>query len=384
MSNEIESYDTFDKMNLKEPLLRGIYAYGFEKPSTIQSKAIIPIIKGGDVIAQAQSGTGKTATFTIGVLQRIDETKPNCQALIMAPTRELTQQIHRVITAISDYMNMTCHLSIGGRSIGEDHRALRGTCQLVVGTPGRIFDLLERTILIPDSISCVVLDEADEMLSIGFKEQIRTIFQRMPAECQIILFSATMKEDIIQLTEQFLRSPTRIFVKRDEITLEGIRQYYVNVEKEDWKLATLLDLYENISVNQAIIFCNTRKNVEWLAEQMNENGFTVSPFHSELDQIQRETIMKEFRNGQTRVLIATDILGRGIDVQQVSMVFNVDIPYKTENYIHRIGRSGRFGRKGVAINFVTNESMSQMQEIQRYYSTQINELPQNLKELELE
>lgn len=382
MSDEIESYGTFDKMNLKEQLLRGIYAYGFENPSTIQSKAIIPITKGGDVIAQAQSGTGKTATFTIGVLQRIDETKPNCQALIMAPTRELTQQIHRVITAISDYMNMTCHLSIGGRSIGEDHRALRGTCQLVVGTPGRIVDLLERTILVPDSISCVVLDEADEMLSIGFKEQIRTIFQRMPLECQFILFSATMKEDIIQLTEQFLRSPTRIFVKRDEITLEGIRQYYVNVEKEDWKLVTLLDLYENISVNQAIIFCNTRKNVEWLAEQMNENGFTVSPFHSELDQIQRETIMKEFRNGQTRVLIATDILGRGIDVQQVSMVFNFDIPYKTENYIHRIGRSGRFGRKGFAINFVTNDSMSQLQEIQRYYSTQINELPQDLKELE--
>jgi len=375
MADEIESYASFDHMELKESVLRGIYGYGFEKPSIIQSKAIVPITKGGDIIAQAQSGTGKTATFTIGVLQRINESKSECQALIMAPTRELSHQIHRVMVSLSDYMNIHCHLSVGGKSIGEDIKALRGPCQILVGTPGRIYDVLERGILKPDAMVSVVLDEADEMLSIGFKEQIRLIFEWMPSTCQFILFSATMKEEMIHLTEQFLQSPTRIFVKRDEITLEGIRQYYVNVEQEDWKITTLFDLYEQININQAIIFCNTRRTVEWLAEQMNEKGFSVSPFHSELDQPQRDHVMRQFRIGMTRVLISTDILGRGIDVQQVSMVFNYDIPVKVENYIHRIGRSGRFGRKGVAINFITNETMKTMQEIQSYYSTQINELP---------
>jgi translation initiation factor 4A len=382
MSEEIQCYHSFDKMDLKETILRGIYGYGFEKPSVIQSKAIVPIIKGGDIIAQAQSGTGKTATFSIGVLQQIDESIPNCQALIMAPTRELSNQIHRVITSISDYMNITCHISIGGKSIGEDVKALRNSCHIIVGTPGRIYDLLERGILQSEHIKSVVLDEADEMLSIGFKEQIRLIFECMPSSCQIILFSATMKQEMITLTETFLRSPTRIFVKRDEITLEGIKQYYVNVEREDWKITTLFDLYEQININQAIIFCNTRKTVEWLSEQMNEKGFCVLPFHSELDQYQREDVMRKFRLGTARVLISTDILGRGIDVQQVSMVFNYDLPVKIDNYIHRIGRSGRFGRKGVAINFITNDSISIMQEIQNYYSTQINELPIDIASIE--
>ena len=382
MSEEIQSYPSFDKMDLKESILRGIYGYGFENPSVIQSKAIVPIIKGGDIIAQAQSGTGKTATFSIGVLQQIDESIPNCQALIMAPTRELSNQIHRVITSISDYMNITCHISIGGKSIGEDVKALRNSCHIIVGTPGRIYDLLERGILQSECIKSVVLDEADEMLSIGFKEQIRMIFECMRPSCQIILFSATMKQEMITLTETFLRSPTRIFVKRDEITLEGIKQYYVNVEREDWKITTLFDLYEQININQAIIFCNTRKTVEWLSEQMNEKGFGVVPFHSELDQYQREDVMRKFRLGTARVLISTDILGRGIDVQQVSMVFNYDLPVKIDNYIHRIGRSGRFGRKGVAINFITNDSISIMQEIQNYYSTQINELPIDIASIE--
>lgn len=382
MSEEFESILSFDQMNLKENVLRGIYSSGFEKPSAIQSRAIIPLSHGRDTIAQAQSGTGKTATFTIGVLQRIDESKPVCQALILAPTRELSNQIFRVITMLSDYTGIKCHVCIGGKSISDDNKALRQGCQVVVGTPGRILDLMERKMLLPKEIVCVVMDEADEMMSIGFSDQIQSILQNMPNEVQIALFSATMSPEMIRLTERFMRNPVRIHVNQDEVTLEGIRQYYVDVEKEEWKLPTLLDLYENLSISQAIIFCNTRRTVEWLSEQLNEKGFAVSPFHSEMEQHQRDDLMKSFRSGLTRVLVTTDILGRGIDVQQVSLVFNYDIPTKKESYIHRIGRSGRFGRKGVAINFITEDTTMILRDIQYYYDTEIKELPNDISQLE--
>ena len=373
---------SFDEMNLKESVLRGIYASGYEKPSTIQSLAIRPLSQGRDTIAQAQSGTGKTATFSIGVLQRIEESNPTCQALILAPTRELSNQIFRVISMLSDAMTIRCHVCIGGKSIQEDHRALRQGCHVVVGTPGRVLDLMERNMLITKDITCVVMDEADEIMSIGFADQIQSILQNMPNEVQLVLFSATMSSDMIRLTERFMRNPARIFVKQEEVTLEGIRQYYINVEKEEWKLVTLLDLYENMSISQAIIFCNTRRTVEWLSDQLNNKGFAVSPFHSEMGQDQRDLLMSSFRAGLTRVLITTDILGRGIDVQQVSLVFNYDIPNKKENYIHRIGRSGRFGRKGMAINFITEETVLALRDIQQYYNTEIKELPSDVSSLE--
>lgn len=383
MSKEFETILSFDQMNLKENVLRGIYSSGFEKPSAIQSQAIIPLTQGRDTIAQAQSGTGKTAAFTIGVLQRIDESKPSCQALILAPTRELSNQIFRVITMLSDYTTIKSHVCIGGKSINDDNKSLRQGCQVVVGTPGRILDLMERKMLLPKEIICVVMDEADEMMSIGFSDQIQSILQNMPNDVQIALFSATMSPEMIRLTERFMRNPARIHVNQDEVTLEGIRQYYVDVEKEEWKLPTLLDLYENISISQAIIFCNTRRTVEWLSEQLNEKGFAVSPFHAEMEQHQRDDLMKSFRSGLTRVLVTTDILGRGIDVQQISLVFNYDIPTKKESYIHRIGRSGRFGRKGMAINFITEETSIVLRDIQHYYETEIKELPSDVSQLDM-
>jgi len=347
-SNYDETVDSFDDMNLKSELLRGVYAYGFERPSAIQQRAIMPVIKGHDVIAQAQSGTGKTATFSISVLQKIDPAVKQCQALILAPTRELAQQIQKVVVAIGDFMNVECHACIGGTSVRDDMKALQDGPQVVVGTPGRVHDMIQRRFLRTDAMKMFVLDEADEMLSRGFTEQIYDIFQLLPQSTQVVLLSATMPQDVLEVTTKFMRDPVRILVKKDELTLEGIKQFYIAVEKEEWKLDTLSDLYETVTITQAVIFCNTRKKVDWLTDRLTARDFTVSAMHGDMDQAQRDLIMKEFRSGSSRVLIATDLLARGIDVQQVSLVINYDLPANRENYIHRIGRGGRFGRKGVA------------------------------------
>lgn len=355
----------------------------------------MPVIKGSDVIAQAQSGTGKTATFSVSVLQKLDPNVKACQALILAPTRELAQQIQKVVVAIGDFMNVECHACIGGTSVRDDMKALQEGPQVVVGTPGRVQDMIQRRVLKTDSMKMFVLDEADEMLSVcsthppssdphannqqrGFTEQIYDIFQLLPQSTQVVLLSATMPQDVLEVTTKFMRDPVRILVKKDELTLEGIKQFYIAVEKEDWKLDTLSDLYETVTITQAVIFCNTRRKVDWLTAKLTALDFTVSAMHGDMDQGQRDLIMKEFRSGSSRVLIATDLLARGIDVQQVSLVINYDLPANRENYIHRIGRGGRFGRKGVAINFVTADDVRMMREIEQFYSTQIEEMPMNV------
>jgi translation initiation factor 4A len=380
-SNWNEIADNFDEMNLREDLLRGIYAYGFEKPSAIQQRAIIPCIRGRDVIAQAQSGTGKTATFSIAILQQIDLNNKDCQALILAPTRELAQQIQKVVLALGDFMQATCHACIGGTNVKEDMRKLEAGSQIVVGTPGRVADMLSRKAFYPKNIKMFVLDEADEMLSRGFKEQIHDVFTKMPYNIQVILLSATMPVDVLDVTKKFMRDPIRILVKKEELTLEGIKQFYIMVGREDWKLETLCDIYQTLTITQAVIFCNTRRKVDWLTQQMHAKDFTVSAMHGDMDQKEREVIMREFRSGSSRVLITTDLLARGIDVQQVSLVINYDLPNNRENYIHRIGRGGRFGRKGVAINFVTEEDKRNLHDIEQFYNTQINEMPQNVADL---
>ena len=368
-------------MSLKEELLRGIYAYGFEKPSAIQQRAIVPCIKVGlknakflglfllilfcvqgmDVIAQAQSGTGKTATFSIAILEKIDTGLRECQALLLAPTRELAQQIQKVVMSLGDYMGAQCHACIGGTSVREDMRKLDQGQHIVVGTPGRVFDMISRKVLRTHDIKQFVLDEADEMLSRGFKDQIYDVFRHLNQEIQVILLSATMPQEVLEVTTRFMREPVRILVKKEELTLEGIRQFYISVEREEWKLDTLCDLYETLTITQAVIFCNTRRKVDWLTEKMHQRDFTVSAMHGDMDQKERDVIMREFRSGSSRVLITTDLLARGIDVQQVSLVINYDLPTNRENYIHRIGRGGRFGRKGVAINFVTDEDKRSLQ-----------------------
>jgi len=368
-------------MKLKEALLRGVFAYEFEKPSAIQQRAIVPITQGRDVIAQAQSGTGKTATLCLGVLQQINTQNRNCQALILSPTRELAQQIAKVLMILGQYMQVQVHACIGGTSVGEDIRKLEYGVHVVSGTPGRVFDMIRRQKLLTRDIQLIVLDEADEMLGKGFKEQIYDVYRYLPPKTQVVLISATLPVEVLEMTEKFMTDPIRILVKRDEITLEGIKQFFVAVEKEEWKFDTLCDLYDTVTITQAVIFCNTKKKVDFLTEKMRQFNFTVASIHGDMPQNEREEIMQTFRAGEKRVLITTDVLARGIDVQQVSLVINYDLPINRETYIHRIGRSGRFGRKGVAINFVKNEDISLLRDIEQFYSTQIDEMPMNVADL---
>lgn len=380
-SNWSEVIDTFDGMGLREDLLRGIYAYGFEVPSAIQQRAVKPVLLGHDTIAQAQSGTGKTATFAISALQKLDLSKRDCQALIISPTRELAQQTQKVVESLGDFMKAKVHACVGGTAVRDDIRILQEGVHIVVGTPGRVSDMITRRALRLNEAQLFILDEADEMLSRGFKDQIYEIFKFLPEKIQVALFSATMPSEVLDVTAKFMRDPIRILVKRDELTLEGIKQFFVAVDKEEWKFETLVDLYETLTITQAIIYCNTRRKVDWLTEKMKSKDFVVSAMHSEMEQKERELIMREFRSGASRVLITTDLLARGIDVQQVSLVINFDLPTNRENYIHRIGRSGRFGRKGVAINFITQVDLRYLKDIETFYHTQIDEMPANVADL---
>uniref|UniRef100_A0A8D1Z6Z3 RNA helicase n=1 Tax=Sus scrofa TaxID=9823 RepID=A0A8D1Z6Z3_PIG len=395
-SNWNEIVDSFDDMNLSESLLRGIYAYGFEKPSAIQQRAILPCIKGYDVIAQAQSGTGKTATFAISILQQIELDLKATQALVLAPTRELAQQIQKVVMALGDYMGASCHACIGGTNVRAEVQKLQMEApHIIVGTPGRVFDMLNRRYLSPKYIKMFVLDEADEMLSRGFKDQIYDIFQKLNSNTQVVLLSATMPSDVLEVTKKFMRDPIRILVKKEELTLEGIRQFYINVEREEWKLDTLCDLYETLTITQAVIFINTRRKVDWLTEKMHARDFTVSAMHGDMDQKERDVIMREFRSGSSRVLITTDLLARGIDVQHLpgcppppptpsppcTAAPRSSPSSSYSNLFPRIGRGGRFGRKGVAINMVTEEDKRTLRDIETFYNTSIEEMPLNVADL---
>jgi len=290
-------------------------------------------------------------------------------------------QSRNVMLAFGDYLNVTCHACIGGKSVGEDMRILQSGVQVVSGTPGRVYDMIRRRALKTKLVKMLVIDEADEMLGRGFREQLYDIYRYLPPATQVVLVSATMPHDVLEMTTKFMQDPVRILVKRDELTLEGIKQFFVAVEKEDWKFDTLCDLYDILTITQAVIFCNTKKKVEWLTTKMREANFTVSCMHGDQPQKERDDIMTEFRSGKSRVLIATDVWGRGLDVQQVSLVINYDLPNSRELYIHRIGRSGRFGRKGVAINFVKNDDIRILRDIEQFYGTQIDEMPMNVAEL---
>ncbi|KAH9304208.1 hypothetical protein KI387_008612, partial [Taxus chinensis] len=305
-----EVHDTFDSMDLQENLLQGIYAYGFEKPSAIQQRGIVPFCQGLDVIQQAQLGTGRTATFCSGILQQLDYNIQDCQALVLTPSKGLAQQTEKVMRAIGDYLQVKVHACVGGTSIREDQRILLSGVHIVVGTPGRVFDMLRRRALFSDYIKMFVLDEADEMLSRSFKDQINDIFQLLPQNLQVGVFSATMPPEALETTRKFMNNPVRIHVKRDELTLEGIKQFNVNVDKEEWKLDALCDLYDTVAITESVIFINTRRKVDWLKDQMRARGHTVSATHGDMDQNTRDIIMREFRSGSSRVLITTDLLAR--------------------------------------------------------------------------
>jgi translation initiation factor 4A len=381
-SSDVKVYKSFDDMAIPAEILRGIYSFGFEKPSKIQEKAIMPIIEGHDVLAQAQSGTGKTGTFVIGSLTKIDPNVNKPQVLVMVPTRELAQQIAKVAQSIGQFLGnkgIRVHTATGGPPVHEDIRALERGVHFLVGTPGRIFDLLNRKALATSTIRVLVLDEADQMLEDRFREQVHCILSLgFPKTTQVALLSATMVPEVVEIARSLLRNPTQILLPAEEVTLEGIKQFFVLVERDDHKLDTLCDLYEQLSISQALIYCSTRQRVEWLSHQMTSRGFDLKYIHGDMDLHERKERMEAFRSGQCRVLISTDLLARGIDVQQVSLVINFELPVQRENYIHRIGRSGRFGRKGASINLVTERECKMQTDIEEYYGTKVQPLPQSL------
>jgi translation initiation factor 4A len=380
-----QSYEikTWDNLDIDTDLLRGIYAYGFENPSPIQCKAILPIMKGRDVIAQSQSGTGKTAAFTIGLLSKIKLNEKTIQSIVLSPTRELSQQTYDVIKSIGSMMkDLKVMNLVGGTSIEEDIRNIKmNVPHIITGSPGRVYDMIQRNVINCKTVDLLILDEADEMLSYGFKDQIYNIFQYLNGDAQVAMFSATLPVHINAITSKILRDPISILVKSESLTLEGIKQYFVAIEDDRYKYDTLKELFSYITVSQCIIYCNSVKRVMYLYDYMNEDKFPVCCIHSNMDKLSRENSIYEFRKGKQRILISSDITARGIDVQQVSIVINFDLPKCTSTYLHRIGRSGRWGRKGTGINFITPRDVHKIKEIERFYSTQIDELPGNLNEI---
>ena len=374
---EFETWE--DIRDLNPQLMRGIYGYGFEKPSPIQQKSILSIIDGRDVIAQAQSGSGKTGAFATGALNRVRLDLKQPQALIIAPTRELAKQIHDVIKDLGSQMTgLNVQLLIGGTSTEDDVSDLKANGpQVIIGCPGRVHDILRRQPAIGRGMQMLILDEADEMLSAGFNEQIYNIFQQLNTNVQVCLFSATMPPELHSLSDKFMRDPVRILVKSEMLTLEGISQFHVALETDHDKYATLKDLFTRISVSQCIIYCNSIRRVSDLAEAMMNDGFPVCCIHSGMEKDVRDKAYQEFRSGAHRVLISSNVTARGIDIQQVSTVINFDMPRDVHTYLHRIGRSGRWGRKGSGVNFVTRRDFRKLKEIESYYGTAIPELPAN-------
>ena len=368
----------WDDLDIDNDILRGIYAYGFEKPSPIQTKAIKPIISGKDIIAQAQSGTGKTAAFTIGALSIVNLTDNYTQVLVLSPTRELCTQTASVINNIGSMMKgLRIHTLFGGTYIEDNLDNVKLIPHIICGCPGKVYDMMRRNKITSYKIKLLILDEADEMLSDGFKEQIHSIFQYFNNNIQVALFSATLPSNIYSITSQFMRSPVKICVKAETLTLEGISQYFIGIEDDRQKYLVLKDLYLYISLSQCIIYCNSVKRVSDLYDAMLEDEFPVCCIHSNMEKKERDNSFLDFKNGKYRVLISSDITARGIDIQQVSVVINFDISNCVHKYLHRIGRSGRWGRKGVGINLITRRDICKIKEIESYYSCQINEMPAN-------
>ncbi len=380
MDEENKTKLSFDDLNLKENLLRGIYSYGFENPSKIQHEAVPKIASGKDIIAQAQSGTGKTGAFTIGALQNLKEDEKNTQILILSPTHELVHQISEVIRELSNYMDVSIMEVVGGTNVYECKKELEKSPQIIIGTPGRVLDMILKKCLFTNNIKTLIFDEADETLSYGFKDSIYQIVQTIPETTQICLFSATIPDEILDLSSRFMNNPERILIKKEELTLEGITQFYINIKINDWKFDVLKDLYDTINVSQCIIYINSKNKLMDIYTKLTNENFPVSYIHGELSSADRKEVMENFRSGHSRILLSTDLLSRGIDVQQLSLVINFDLPKTKETYIHRIGRSGRYGRKGVSINLVTDRDMRYMEEIESFYDTKISEMPQNIQD----
>lgn len=387
---KLEVHEYFDTMkNLKSDILKGIYAHGFQKPSKIQSIIIEPMYTTNkDIIAQAHSGTGKTGAFSIATLQTLDNKLRETQILVLSPTRELAEQTYIVYKALSKYLKINVHMSIGGTNRYEEIKKLRREKpHVVIGTPGRCFDMIRNKAFSINNLKCLVLDEADEMLNFGFKTQLYDIFDFLPEKVQVGLFSATMPEEILKMSEKFMRDPITLLLKAEQMTLDGINQYFINVGDEQNKFLFVCDLFKTTSIPQAIIFCNSKVKVDWLKEEIAKellgehntvvkNNF-IGFIHGDMEKADRKKALDDFRDTKTRILISSELISRGIDIQHVKLVINYDLPKVKTNYIHRIGRSGRMGRRGIAINIINSSEIKYLIDIRNTFHTQIDELPEN-------
>ena len=371
----------FNDLNLKDELLKGVYLYGFTKPSKIQINGIQNISSGKDCILQSQSGTGKTATYLLGALNRIDIEDKRCQGIIITPTHELADQVYDVAIQLSKFLDINIVKCIGGTNINDTREQLK-TGHVIIGTTGRIIHMMKEKRINTFTVKFIILDEADELLADGFNEQLKSIYEKCSDGIQCCMISATFPSNIINISKKIMDNPVKILIKNSEVAVDLISQFFVNVESEDLKFDTLLDLYSIMSTSQAIIFTNTIKKVDWLKENLEKNNFDITCIHGKMNQKERETIVKEFRDGKTRILLTTDLLSRGIDIPLVNLVINYDLPINKENYIHRIGRCGRFNKKGVSITMVKMEDPSDVKlfnKLKFHYRMNINELPENIQ-----
>jgi superfamily II DNA/RNA helicase len=377
---EANQHQNFDNLDIKEEFLKGIYIYGFKDPSDIQVKGIQAINTGKDCILQSQSGTGKTGTYLLGVMNNTPSDK---KSIIIAPTRELAKQIYNVAIEIGKYSNLKIGLFVGGTNAGDDFNNIKD-CNIIIGTIGRLNHILSKKNNIYKKTCIFVCDEADDLFTDrnGICEDLNNIISNIEKTTQKILISATLNNCIFSLSNDFLDEPVKILLKKDQIAVDLISQFYVDTEIEDYKLDVLLDLYNIISSTQVIIFCNTIRKVDWLNTELTKKNFTITAIHGKMTQDERNVIVNEFRQGKTRILLTTDLLARGIDIPQVNLVINYDLPINKETYIHRIGRCGRFGKKGISISMVKMEDSNEVKTLNRmrnYYKIDINELPEDIE-----
>ena len=365
----------WDDLDLKTDLLRGIYSYGFENPSEIQQLAIYPIIQKHDVIAQAQSGTGKTGTFSISAIQNTDISINETQVLIIAPTRELVIQISKVIQGISIFTEgLKVKTLVGGTNVNDDINYFKNnTPHIVVGTTGRIFDMIKRRKLNIHTTKLFILDEADEMLSYGFQSQIQELFQYFNNNIQVAIFSATMPNEIIRLTDKFMNNPIKLTMRAETLSLDGITQHYIAMFDNEEKYTWIKNIFNKLSSTSTIIFVNDINNVIELYQRMLADGFPVCHIHSSLPKDERNNVINDFKKNKYNIMISSNLTARGIDIQQLNLVINYDIPNSVHTYLHRIGRSGRWGRKGTAINFVCEKDIQRMKRIEQHYKINITE-----------
>ncbi len=369
----------FDELQLDERILRAVADMGFEEASPIQTQAIPVQLEGRDIIGQAQTGTGKTAAFGIPLLQKIDPKVKKLQAVALCPTRELAIQVADEIRRLAKYMHGVKVVPIyGGQDIVKQIRSLKDGTQIIIGTPGRVMDHMRRKTVKFDFVHTVVMDEADEMLNMGFLEDMETILSQLPEERQTVMFSATMPPAILDIARKFQQEPVNVKVVKKELTVPKVTQYYYEVKQKS-KVEVMCRLLDMYAPKLSVVFCNTKKQVDELVQALQGRGYFAEGLHGDLKQIQRDRVMNSFRNGKTEILVATDVAARGIDVDDVEAVFNYDLPQDDEYYVHRIGRTGRAGREGIAFSFVVGKEVYKLRDIQRYCKTKI--VPQAIPSL---